>query len=197
MEFQGIKRCPITLLGLSQIYLSRDKIKGVEGWLTPQRAEQLEPLPVHAFGNGVYTLTDGHTRAYVAYKNGCRSLPVVYDNDEIVAGKLGKSLYLADIEWCERFHLRDIRDLESRILSSEDYQRLWIRRCDRSYALLTRASQDQRAEWQGLLPDLFLYGASEDLSELFYERENGDLYRYKNRSLQREAGDKRRKGAQP
>ena len=70
MEFSGIKLIDIDMLGLSQIYLNSDKIKSVEEWFNPHHMEFFQPLPVYDFGNNVYTLTDGHTRAYVAYKSG-------------------------------------------------------------------------------------------------------------------------------
>lgn len=84
-------------LGLSQIYLSLDKIQSVTEWFDPQRMDLFAPLPVHNFGNNAYTLTDGHTRAYVAYKNGVSLLPVFYDKDDIVTNQLGQMLYKADI----------------------------------------------------------------------------------------------------
>ena len=35
-------------------------------------------------------------------------------------------------------------------------------------------------------PDLFLYGASEDLNELYFESSSGELFVYKNGLLQKE-----------
>lgn len=104
------------------------------------------PLPVHDFGNNAYTLTDGHTRAYVAYKNGVSNLPVIYDNDDMITNKVGQRLYKAYIDWCRRFKLTHIQHLESRILSNSTYQKLWIERCERSYHLLTKTSYDERIQ---------------------------------------------------
>ena len=111
-------------------------------------------------------------------------MPIVYDHDDIVAGKIGQMLYNADIEWCKRFQLSNIQDLENRILSNDKYQKLWIERCGRSYQLLTRTCEAERKQLQNLVPNLFLYGASEDLSELFFENANGTLYLYKNHILE-------------
>ena len=183
MEFHGIKLLPIDMLGLSQLYLSSEKLAGVESWFNPHCMDNFEPLPVHDFGNNVYTLTDGHTRAYVAYKNGVQTLPIVYDHDEIVAGETGQLLYKADIEWCKRFRLTHIRHLENRILSHDLYKKLWQERCERSYHLLTQTSDKERAKMQNLAQDLFLYGTSADLSELFFESKSGELYLYKNNAL--------------
>lgn len=183
MEFQGIKLIPIDLLGLSQIYLNREKIEAVKKWFDPKNLDNFEPLPVRDFGNGIYTLTDGHTRTFVAHQNGISSLPVVYDNDEIVTCKLGQAQYNADIEWCTRFQLKHIWDLENRVLNSYDYQKFWIERCDRNYHLLANTSPEERAQLQSLFPALFLYGATETLSELFFEDKTGKLFSYKNSVL--------------
>ncbi len=183
MEFQGIKLINIDLLGLSQIYLSSNKIASVAEWFDPQRMDNFQPLPVHDFGNNTYTLTDGHTRAYVAYKNGVSFLPVFYDNDDIVTNQVGQMLYNADIDWCKRFKLYHIKQLEHRIINKSIYQKLWIDRCDRSYNLLTKTSRSERTQLQNLAPNLFLYGASEDISTLFFENEAGRLFMYKDNTL--------------
>ena len=173
----------VDLLGLSQIYLNSNKIASVMEWFDPQCMVDFQPLPVHDFGNNEYTLTDGHTRAYVAYKNGVSYLPVSYDNDDIVTGKVGQMLYKADIDWCKRFKLSHVKQLENRILDNDVYQKLWIERCDRSYHLLTKTSIGERRQLQKLAQDLFLYGASEDISVLFFENEAGELFLYKDNTL--------------
>lgn len=183
MKFHGIKRINIDLLGLSQIYLSSDKLASVAEWFHPQRMDNFQPLPVHDFGNNKYTLVDGHTRAYAAYKNGVSALPVIYDNDDIITNQVGQMLYKADIDWCRRFQLSHIKYLENRILNKFDYQKLWIERCDRSYNLLTQTSYKERIQLQYLAPDLFLYGASEDMLILFFENKRGELFFYRDNTL--------------
>lgn len=136
----------------------------------------MDPLTVPDFENGKYTLTDGHSRAYVAYKNGLTHISIVYDKDEIVVGELGQKLYGADVEWCERFHLKNISDLNNRILESEDYNRLWVERCNRCYNLLSQTSERERVLMQEKDPELFLYGTSEDLKELYFENLCGEIY---------------------
>ena len=188
MKFHGIKLINIDQLGLSQIYLSSNKITSVIKWFNPQNMDIFQPLPVHDFGNNTYTLTDGHTRAYVAYKNGVSVLPVVYDNDDIVTNQVGQMLYKADIEWCKRLKLSHIKQLENRILNKNEYQKLWLERCDRSYNLLTKIPHSEHMQLQYLAPNLFLYGASEDMSVLYFENEVGDLFLYKDNVLTPENG---------
>lgn len=176
MRFDGIKFMNIDLLGLSQIYLNQDKITSIMGWFHPPYMDNFKPLSVHDFGNNAYTITDGHTRAYVAYKSGISYLPVQYDNDDLVAGEVGQMLYKADLEWCQRFRLTHIKQLENRILDNSSYQKLWIGRCDRSYDLLMNTSHSERISLQKVAPDLFLYGAEEDLLTLYFENEAGELF---------------------
>ena len=179
MEFLGTKYMPLLELGLSQIYLNLNKIKAIEEWFDPKVMILFQPLKVHAFGNGRYTIVDGHSRAFVAYMHGITQVPIVYENAEMVAGKEGQILYHADIEWCERFGIKNISHLKNRIISQEEYQKLWIGRCDRSYDLLLQTSEIEREKMKEKAPKLYLYGAEEDLSELFFEDENGKLYVYK------------------
>lgn len=180
MEFKGVINYPIMELGVSQIFLNEGKIKAVEEWFDLGNMHIFEPLTVRDFGNGKYTLTDGHSRAYVAYKNGITVIPIVYDNDEIVAGEIGQKLYKTDIEWCNRFFIFNISHLAKRIINNDDYQRLWIERCDRSYNLLTQMTEEECQLIQSKKPNLFLYGASDDLSELYFENSEGESVVYQN-----------------
>lgn len=88
--FSGIRWLSIVDLGVSQLYLSEAKIANVKKWLNPNDLSNFEPLPVHDFGNGKFTLTDGHSRAFLAYTMGISCVPCVYDNDDIVSSKMDK-----------------------------------------------------------------------------------------------------------
>ncbi len=180
MSFIGVINYPLMQLGCSQIYLNEKKIKAIEQWFCLDNMDIFVPLPVHDYGNGKYTLTDGHSRAYVAYKNGVAEVPIIYDLDEIVAGELGQKLYRTDIEWCNRFSIYNISHLEQRILTDDDYQRLWVERCNRSYDLLVHTTEEERKLIQSKKPELFLFGASEDLSDIYFEDSNGEIIVYSN-----------------
>lgn len=189
MEFQEIMNYPLLNLGLSQIFLNEDKVEAVKKWFRSDDMSIFQPLRVHDYGNGKYTIIDGHSRAYVAYTKGLEVVPIIYDKTDMVAGETGQKLYLADIEWCDRFHIKNISDLEKRIISGEQYRRLWMGRCDRSYDLLTQTTESERKIMQQKAPKLFLYGAEEDLSELYFEDSSGKLYVYRNDVLNAEYGD--------
>ena len=68
--FSNIRYVSITELGLSQIYLNKQKLLTIEKWFDPNDLSNFKPLPVHDFGNKKLTLTDGHSRAFVANKHG-------------------------------------------------------------------------------------------------------------------------------
>ncbi len=176
MEFKGAIYYPLLELGVSQLYLSRDKLSAVERWLTAESAARMVPLPVRDFGDGRYTLTDGHSRAYVAWTRGVERIPIAYDRDPIVSQGLGPELYRMDIAWCARFGVRDVRQLAPRIVDGDVYARLWIRRCDRGCNLLKCTTPAQRAALERSQPALWLYGANADATCFYFEDRTGGLY---------------------
>ncbi len=178
MRFDGVRRMPVLELGISQLYLSEEKLARVRTWLSPDTAALCQPLPVHDFGNGRYTLTDGHSRAFAAFSMGILELPVLYDEDEIIVKEPGPTLYREDIRWCEWFGLSTVADLSQRILSAADYEQRWVERCERSFHLLTKTTKQERTALQKLGKCLFLYGASPDLKILYFEDARGSLWTY-------------------
>lgn len=172
--FQGVQWIEPTDLGISQLYLNKSKLGDIEKWFDPNNMSLCQPLPVHDFGDGRLTLTDGHSRAFIAYQHKAK-VPIVYDMDGIVICEEGQLLYKNDIVWCRRFNLRTVADLENRIVTSSEYQSLWIDRCEQAYNLLTRTSDYERADIQRQCPDLFLYGANEDLTIYFFEDLKGKI----------------------
>lgn len=171
--FSGIRQLPIAELGVCQLYLNEDKLARVREWLDPLDLSNFEPVPVYDFGDGKLTLTDGHSRAFVAYMKGIENIPCIYETDQIVISKTGQMLYENDIRWCACFGISSVCDLKDRVLSNSDYQELWIKRCDKAYNLLTQTSEVERNKMQLLRKDLSLYGANEDLSLLYFENEKG------------------------
>lgn len=125
----------IDSLKLSQIYLSQKKIDNVLTWFDGS-LRNFQPISARDFLNdGNLHITDGHTRAYVAWQHGIEKIPYVYDEDEIVTCELGQIQYQEDIVWCDRFGLQHISALKDRILSEDDYEDLWRGRCGKMYNL--------------------------------------------------------------
>ncbi len=150
----------------SQLYLNKSKLENIEKWFDPNNMNLCQPLPVHDFGDGRLTLTDGHSRAFTAYQHKTK-VPIVYDMDDIVTCEEGQLLYKNDIVWCRRFNLQTVADLENRVVDDSEYQSLCIDRCERAYNLLTQTNAYERADIQRQYSDLFLYGANEDLTIYF------------------------------
>lgn len=173
--FAGVTFMPVKELGISQIYISEDKLKRVGEWFSPEALQQV-PLPVHDFGNGRYTLTDGHTRAFYAWRTGIQYVPVVYDMDDIITCAEGQMLYGMDIEWAQWYSLHSVADLAKRVVSGEDYKRLWIDRCDAGYELMTRTTPEQRERLSKLCPSMQLFGASSDLHTFYFENREGRVF---------------------
>ena len=102
--FRGVQWVAPTDLGVSQLYLNKSKLRDVEKCFDPNNMNLCQPLPVHDFGDGRLTLTDGHSRAFTAYQHNAK-VPIVYDTDDIVTWEEGQMLYKNDIVWCQRFHI--------------------------------------------------------------------------------------------
>ncbi|WP_295475801.1 hypothetical protein [uncultured Subdoligranulum sp.] len=170
--FRGVQWVVPTDLGISQLYLNGSKLKNIQKWFDPNNMNLCAPLPVHDFGDGRLTLTDGHSRAFLAYRHKTR-VPIIYDGDDIVTGDEGQLLYKNSIVWCRRLNLQTVADLENRIVDDSSYQSLWVDRCKLAYNLLTRTNDDERAGIQRRCPDWFLYGANEELTICYFEKPNG------------------------
>jgi len=173
----------IDSLRLCQIYLSQKKIDGVLTWFDPA-LRNFKPNSARDFlGNGELHITDGHSRAFVAWQHGVRQIPYVYDEDEIVTCRMGQLQYREDIAWCERFGLRHISDLTGRILSEEAYEALWRGRCGKMHDLMIALEEGKlcarelnRIKAKLAQTGLYLYGISEDLGTLYCENRAGELF---------------------
>ncbi len=172
----------ILSLGVTQIYLSSRKIDAVLQWFLPKEIDTYAPLPVFNFGDGL-RLTDGHTRAYVAYRMGVKKIPVVIDQRDAVTGKLGQKLYRADAEWAKRYGIHTVADLTNYVVPEAAYDVLWKRRCKRSYELLKQADDTVVNRLNREQEGYYLYGANENMTEFYYEAPNGRLFMQKNDEL--------------
>jgi len=173
----------INRLKLTQMYLSQKKIDDVLSWFDIS-LHNFEPICVRDFlNNGDLHITDGHTRAFVAWGQGIEKVPCAYDESEIVVCELGQKLYKTDIEWCDRFQLTHIADLKDRILSETEYEKLWRERCAKKYNLQV-ALIEGRIYLEALKrkietlarKGLFIYGISEKLDILYAEDILGKLF---------------------
>lgn len=133
LVFEGILHISPERLYVSQLYVNEAKLLSVRSWLTSDNLERCEPLPVHDFGDGNLTLTDGHTRALALLQQGL-SCPVRYDNDEEVVGVSGLKAYRMAIGWCRGAGVYTVGNLCGRVLSEVQYEKLWVKRCRKAFS---------------------------------------------------------------
>lgn len=112
---------PLSALQPSQLCVSEGKLRNVQEWFGRERT--LDPIPVKTV-NGVYMMTDGHTRAVAACIAGWHKIPVYMDTDT-----LDMEAYAENVRWCLADKIFSPCDLAKRIVSYQDYQELWIKRC--------------------------------------------------------------------
>lgn len=114
---------PIAELLPSQLYISEGKLRLAEEWFDKSDILKMDPIPIKEF-QGKKLMTDGHTRAVLAYLSGFTEVPCYYDTDE-----LDMEAYAKAVIWCETEGVRGIADLAKRIVSPKDYEVLWKKRC--------------------------------------------------------------------
>lgn len=85
----------------------------------------MEPIPVKKLGDGVI-FVDGHTRAFAAFLCGFSEVPVYWESEE-----LDWDAYKVCVEWCKREGICTIADLQNRVVSQKEYEKLWYERCEK------------------------------------------------------------------
>lgn len=130
---------PLSALQPSQLYISVAKLTAVEAQWRPPLLETLEPIPIKAL-DGRLVLTDGHTRAYAAFRHGFTEVPIVWDEDA-----LDWDAYRICVAWCLEAGITTVMDLAGRLLAAEDYEVLWHERCRVMQATLAARREANRS----------------------------------------------------
>lgn len=99
----------------------------VQTWWWPRHVGELSPVPVVVLGGSI-AATDGHTRAFAAYRAGLRAIPVVWDADE-----LEWDACRVCVDWRRAEGIRTIIHLAGRVVSPTMYAELWLDRCRKMY----------------------------------------------------------------
>ena len=117
--------CLVNLYDLqpSQLYISQEKLSNVQHGFDPMNPNRIEPVPYKVL-DGLMVMTDGHTRTFAAYLAGFAAVPAYVDPDD-----LDWEAYQICVAWCQAEGINSIADLAGRLVSAEDYERLWYDRC--------------------------------------------------------------------
>ncbi|MHA2297126.1 MAG: hypothetical protein ACXAEU_22465 [Candidatus Hodarchaeales archaeon] len=112
----------------TQLYISEKKLTKILEIMDSNGIEAVEPPLVKKLGSDL-VFTDGHTRAFAMYRRGYTKLQVSWDDDEWDTGELDREMYSVCAQWCKNEKIYTIADLEKKVISSDDYQVLWLDRC--------------------------------------------------------------------
>lgn len=114
----------------SQLYLNYDKLKAVRDKLYKNdefQVSKLEPVPIKE-RNGLIFYMDGHHTAFLVYQAGLKKMKVYWEPEE-----WNWELYDVCLQWCKDAGITSIKDLASRKIPNDDYQKLWIDRCQQMH----------------------------------------------------------------
>ena len=107
----------------SQLFINSKKLSQVMGDATDLSVDSIEPVPIKKLEREVI-FTDGHTRALAAYLSRIPEVSVFWDEDE-----LDWEAYSICVKWCKEEGIYTIGDLRDRVISSEEYEVRWLKRC--------------------------------------------------------------------
>jgi hypothetical protein len=119
----GIFMMKLAEIQPSQLFISSEKLSQVMEDFSPITPGSLLPVPVKEL-RGKTVFTDGHTRALAAFLSGLSEVRAFRDEDD-----MDWEAYEVCVDWCETEGIRTIADLEDRIVSPAEYERLWLKRC--------------------------------------------------------------------
>jgi hypothetical protein len=116
----------------SQLYVNADKLARVEATSQENGWSGIDPVPLVRLGSRV-VMTDGHTRALAAVRHGLTRIPAMWDEDD-----LDREAYEICVDWCEEEGIRSVANLEARVVTTGQYEALWLDRCRAMHERLAR-----------------------------------------------------------
>jgi len=114
---------PLESLQPSQLYICKEKLEAVQNEFNHDPLAIFWDYPVLKLDRRL-VLTDRHTHALVAFKNGVKFAIAHYDNDE-----LDVSAYRICVSWCLEEGIKMIGDLKDRVLPLVEYQVMSLYNC--------------------------------------------------------------------
>ena len=119
----------------SQLYICDDKLDKVEQAMRGTSGDVIDPVPVKRMGSR-RVLTDGHTRAVAALRQSRKTILACWEDED-----LDWEAYEICVDWCLAEGIHSVADLAPRIVSANEYKKLWYKRCQ----ALHRRLAEQRA----------------------------------------------------
>lgn len=118
------RRVPIGRPQPSQLYLNGRKLALATEWFDFDEPAY-DPVPVVGL-TGELVLTDGHTRAALAWLAGADELLVENDPD---ADALDLPTYRTCVGWCRDAGVTAVGDLAGRVVNADTFEAEWVERC--------------------------------------------------------------------
>lgn len=115
---------PIDELSPSQLYIDAGRLRNALEWFDFDDPTY-DPVPVLHIENE-FVLSDGHTRAFLAYLAGADMLEIVSDPDQ---KELNIPLYRECVGWCRDESVTQVEDLAGRVVSRDTFLEQWVARC--------------------------------------------------------------------
>lgn len=108
----------------SQLYINNDKLSSLIHRYNSIGNHLYHPVTLKKL-DGRIIFTDGHTRAFALFISQEKQVKAIWDVDE-----LDWDAYRRCVQWCRDEKIYSIFDLKDRTINSEEYEKLWINRCE-------------------------------------------------------------------
>ena len=122
----------------SQLYLNLKKIDTLLTNSNFKNIKKMDPIPIKNLNNQII-FTDGHTRAYLYWKNGCKKVVVCWEDED-----LDWEAYQICVNWCQDAGIKTVSDLRNRIIDNDLYQEKWINRCQKMQKKLQEKRKNKK-----------------------------------------------------
>lgn len=123
-----IEEVDILSLIPNNLYLNEVKIESVKKGYDSDNVLLIPPILVGIIDNEL-SLIDGHSRAWVAYKNGMSTIKAIVKPVEQIQGS--EELYRRIHEIAKKNQIFNISHLSNSILSAEEHEEKWVGLCNK------------------------------------------------------------------
>ena len=107
----------------SQLYISQLKLDAINKEFNRNKKETLGIIPIKEL-EGEIIFTDGYTRAFATHLAKYNTIFVEWETEN-----LDWEMYSICIQWCKDEGISRIADLNNRVISHNEYEILWYKRC--------------------------------------------------------------------